>query len=335
MFAYLIRRLFFVVFVVWGVTFATFFIANVIPIDPAIAALGDNAREEQIREFRERYGLDKPIWQQYLIYMGRLLSGDLGNSLRTQRAVAEDLKEFFPATLELSVAAFLVTLLLGVPAGILAALQQNRATDVAVRVLALIGGATPVFFLAVLLQYVLARQLDLLPVQGRLDGFTFPPPRVTGLVGLDALLARDWSVFVDSLRHLVLPAFVLGSFSAAVLARMTRATMLEVLSQDYIRTARAKGVGPRAVVFRHALKNASLPILTLLGSLLGGLLSGAVLTETIFSWPGIGRYVTQSATSLDFPAVMGVTLLVGLVYALINLMVDLLYAFLDPRIRYA
>ncbi|WP_027881735.1 ABC transporter permease [Meiothermus rufus] len=335
MFSYLIRRLFFVVFVVWGVTFATFFIANVVPIDPAIAALGDNAREEQIREFRERYGLDKPIWQQYLIYMGRLLSGDLGNSLRTQRAVAEDLKEFFPATLELSVAAFLVTLLLGVPAGILAALQQNRATDVAVRVLALIGGATPVFFLAVLLQYVLARQLDLLPVQGRLDGFSIPPPRVTGLVGLDALLAHDWSVFVDSLRHLVLPAFVLGSFSAAVLARMTRATMLEVLAQDYIRTARAKGVGPRAVILRHALKNASLPILTLLGSLLGGLLSGAVLTETIFSWPGIGRYVTQSATSLDFPAVMGVTLLVGLVYALINLVVDLLYAFLDPRIRYA
>ncbi|WP_297558074.1 ABC transporter permease [Meiothermus sp.] len=335
MFPYLLRRLFFVIFVVWGVTFATFFIANVVPIDPAIAALGDNAREEQIKEFRERYGLDKPIWQQYLIYMGRLLSGDLGNSLRTQRAVAEDLKEFFPATLELSVAAFLVTLLLGVPAGILAALRQNKATDVTVRILALIGGATPVFFLAVLLQYVFARQFDLLPVQGRLDGFTFPPPRVTGMVGIDALLARDWGAFLDSLRHLVLPAFVLGLFSAAILARMTRATMLEVLSQDYIRTARAKGVPGRAVVFRHALKNASLPVLTLLGGLLGGLLSGAVLTETIFSWPGIGRYVTQSATSLDFPAVMGVTLLVGLVYALINLIVDLLYAFLDPRIRYA
>ncbi len=335
MLSYFIRRLFFVVFVAWGVTFTTFFIANVVPIDPAIAALGDNAREEQIKEFRERYGLDKPIWQQYLIYMGRLLSGDLGNSLRTGRAVLEDLKEFFPATLELSVAAFLVTLLLGVPAGILAALRQNKASDVTVRILALIGGATPVFFLAVLLQFVFARQLDFLPVQGRLDGFTFPPPRVTGMMGIDTLLARDWAAFLDSLRHLVLPAFVLGMFSAAILARMTRATMLEVLSQDYIRTARAKGVAGRAVIFRHALKNASLPILTLLGGLLGGLLSGAVLTETIFSWPGIGRYVTQSATSLDFPAVMGVTLLVGLVYALINLVVDLLYAFLDPRIRYA
>jgi peptide/nickel transport system permease protein len=334
MLSYLVRRLFFVVFVVWGVTFATFFIAQVVPVDPAIAALGENAREEQLQEFRERYGLNKSRLEQYLIYMGRLLSGDLGQSLRTGRSVAEDLREFFPATLELSLAAFVFAVLLGIPAGILASLFPNRAPDVAVRVLALLGGATPVFFSAVLLQYLLAQRLDVLPVQGRLDGFLFPPPRVTGMMGLDALLARDSTVFLDSLRHLVLPAFVLGMFSAAILARMTRATMLEVLAQDYIRTARAKGAVASAVIFRHALKNASLPILTLLGSLLGGLLSGAVLTETIFSWPGIGRYVTQSATSLDFPAVMGVTLLVGLVYAVVNLVTDLLYAFLDPRIRY-
>ncbi|PZA06610.1 MULTISPECIES: ABC transporter permease [unclassified Meiothermus] len=335
MFSYLVRRLFFVIFVVWGVTFATFFIAQVVPIDPAVAALGDNAREEQIQEFRERYGLNKSKPEQYLIYMKRLFAGDLGNSLRTQRPVLEDLREFFPATVELSVAAFLVALALGIPMGIWAAIRQNSSVDVGVRILALFGGATPVFFLAVLLQYVLAQRLDVLPVQGRLDGFLFPPPRVTGMVGVDALLARDWTAFFDSLKHLILPAFVLGAFSAAILTRMTRATMLEVLSQDYIRTARAKGLAERVVIFRHALKNASLPVLTLLGGLLGGLLSGAVLTETIFSWPGIGRYVTQSATSLDFPAVMGVTLLVGLVYALINLVVDLLYAFLDPRIRYA
>lgn len=334
MFSYFIRRLFFVIFVAWGVTFATFFIANVVPIDPALSALGDNAREDQIKEFRQRYGLDKPIWEQYAIYMGRLLSGDLGNSLRTQRTVAEDLREFFPATLELAFAAFVITLMIGIPAGILAALRQNSPTDVTVRILALVGGATPVFFLAVLLQYVLAQRLDLLPVQGRLDGFLFPPPRLTGVMTLDTLFARDFTAFLDALKHLILPAFVLALFNAAILARMTRATMLEVLAQDYIRTARAKGALPGTVVFRHALKNASLPILTLSGGLLGGLLSGAVLTETIFSWPGIGRYVTQSATSLDFPAVMGVTLLVGIVYAFINLVTDLLYAFLDPRIRY-
>jgi len=334
MFSYFVRRLFFVLFVIWGVTFATFFIANVVPIDPAQAALGDNAREEQLQEFREKNGLNKSKPEQYLIYMRRLLLGDLGNSLRTARPVVADLKEFFPATFELSLAAFILTLLIGVPAGILASLRQNSSTDVTVRILALLGGAMPVFFLAVLLQFVLAQKLRLLPVQGRLDGFLFPPPSVTGMMGLDTLIAGDFTAFVDLLKHLILPAFVLALFNAAILARMTRATMLEVLSQDYIRTARAKGLIGRVVIFHHALKNASLPVLTLLGGVLGGLLSGAVLTETIFSWPGVGRYVTQAATSLDFPAVMGVTLLIGLVYALINLITDLLYAFLDPRIRY-
>lgn len=324
-----------VLFVGVGITFVTFFIAQVIPIDPAVAALGENAREEQIREFRERYGLDKPILVQYALYLQRLLQLDLGRSLRTGRPVAEDLKEFFPATLELSLAAFLVAALLGLPAGIWAALKQNRFPDLLVRLLALLLGSTPVFFLAILLLEVLHRKLGLLPGPGRLDPYLIPPPSVTGMVTLDALLARDWVAFRDAFHHLVLPAFVLGSASAALLARMVRAAMLEVLSQDYIRTAWAKGLAAKQVVFRHALKNAALPVLTLLGGLMGGLLSGAVLTETIFSWPGLGRYVTQSATSLDFPAVMGVTLLVGLVYSLLNLLVDLFYALLDPRIRYA
>ncbi|MCS6869320.1 ABC transporter permease, partial [Thermus sp.] len=248
---------------------------------------------------------------------------------------AEDLKEFFPATLELSLAAFLVAVLLGLPAGIWAALRQNRPPDLLVRLFALLLGSTPVFFLAIFLLDLLHRQMGLLPGPGRLDPYLIPPPRITGMVTLDALLVRDWVAFRDALLHLLLPAFVLGSASAALLARMTRAAMLEVLSQDYVRTAWAKGLSERRVVLGHALKNAALPILTLLGGLMGGLLSGAVLTETIFSWPGLGRYVTQSATSLDFPAVMGVTLLVGLVYSLLNLVVDLLYALLDPRIRYA
>ncbi|RTH32749.1 peptide ABC transporter permease [Thermus scotoductus] len=333
--AYILRRLFMVVFVGVGITFITFFIAQVIPIDPAAAALGENAREEQIREFRERYGLDKPLLVQYGIYLQRLLHLDLGRSLRTGRPVAEDLREFFPATLELALAAFWVAILLGIPAGVWAALRQNRVPDLLVRLMALLLGSTPVFFLAILLLDLLHRRLGVLPGPGRLDPYLIPPPPVTGMVTVDALLARDFASFQDALAHLFLPAFVLGSASAALLARMVRAAMLEVLSQDYVRTAWAKGLSERQVVLRHALKNAALPVLTLLGGLMGGLLSGAVLTETIFSWPGLGRYVTQSATSLDFPAVMGVTLLVGVIYSLLNLVVDLLYALLDPRIRYA
>lgn len=264
--AYLLKRLVYALLVGLGITAVTFFVSQVIPIDPAVAALGENAREEQIREFRERYGLDEPLLVQYALYLKRLLQLDLGRSLRTGRPVAEDLKEFFPATLELALAAFLVALALGLPAGIWAALRQNRFPDLFVRISALLLGSTPVFFLAILLLDLLHRKLGLLPGPGRLDPFLLPPPRITGVVTLDALLVRDWVVFKDALAHLILPAFVLGSASAALLARMVRAAMLEVLSQDYVRTAWAKGLPEAQVVFKHALKNAALPVLTLLGA---------------------------------------------------------------------
>ncbi len=331
---YIVKRLFFVLFVVWGVTLATFFISQVIPGDPALAALGDHASEEMIAEFRQKNGLNDPVYQQYFQYVSRLARGDLGTSLRTGRPILNDLRDFFPGTIELSFAALLIAALLGIPAGILAALKQNQLPDLLVRLLALLGGATPIYWLAILLLEFLHNQLHLLPGPGRLDAYLLAPARVTGLVGIDALLAGDLQVFGDSLLHLILPAFVLGAFSAALLARMTRAAMLEVMSQDFIRTARAKGVSGNSVVVKHALRNAFLPVVTVLGGVLGGLLSGAVLTETIFSWPGVGNYATNAAISLDFPAVMGVTLLAGVAYALINLLTDLLYATLDPRISY-
>ncbi len=332
---YTIRRLFFVLFVVWGVSVATFFLSQVVPGDPALAALGDKATDEMIANFRVKNGLDKPVVVQYFSYVGRLLQGDLGTSLRTGRPIIDDLRDFFPGTLELSITALLIAALIGIPAGILAALNQNKPPDFIIRFLALLGGATPIYWLAILLLEFLHNKLRILPGPGRLDAYLLAPTRVTGFVGIDALLARDWQVFGDSLAHLILPAFVLGAFSSALLARMTRASMLETLSQDFIRTARSKGVSQAQVVVKHALRNAFLPVLTVLGGVLGGLLSGAVLTETIFSWPGIGRYTTDAAISLDFTAVMGVTLLAGMAYSIINLITDLLYALFDPRITYA
>jgi len=272
---------------------------------------------------------------QYGVYMVRLFQGDLGNSLRTQNPIAADLRQFFPATLELTLVAVVFSVLIGLPLGMLAALRHNRPPDLLARTFALVGGATPVYWLAILALNVFHERLGWLPGPGRIDAYSLAPPVRTGLVTLDALLAHDPEVFADALRHLVLPGLVLGAFSAALLTRMTRSAMLEVLSQDYVRTAHAKGVPGRAVVWKHALRNAALPILTVLGSLFGSLLTGAVLTETIFSWPGIGGYATSSAVSLDFPAVMGVTLVAGLAYSLVNLLVDLLYATFDPRISFS
>ncbi|MDT3681105.1 MAG: ABC transporter permease [Truepera sp.] len=334
MLAFLLRRLGSLVFVVWGVGFAAFFISQVVPADPAAAALGNNARPAQVAAYREKRGLDKPAWKQYLIYMKALVTGDLGRSLRTQRPILNDLRDFFPATFELTLAAMLFALALGIPAGILAAVQQDRPLDLGVRALALVGGATPVYWLAILMLQLFHAKLGWLPGPGRLDAYLLAPHRVTGILTLDAFLAQDWEVLVDALRHLLLPAVVLGAFSMALVARMVRSAMLETLSQDFVRTATAKGLPGRKVVMKHALRNAALPVLTVLGSLLGSLLTGAVLTETIFSWPGLGSYATASATALDFPAVMGVTLVAGLAYSLINLLVDVLYVVLDPRVSY-
>ncbi|WP_161884087.1 ABC transporter permease [Deinococcus alpinitundrae] len=335
MLIYILRRLALMVFVLWGVTLAAFLISHALPADPAAAALGNNAREAQLQEFRVRNGLDKSLPVQYGVYMGRLLTGDLGTSLRTQNSITADLKQFFPATLELTLGAVVFAVLIGLPLGILAALQHGKALDLLARIFALLGGATPVYWLAILALNVFHERLGWLPGPGRLDAYSLAPPVHSGLMTVDAVLARDPQVLVDGLRHLILPGLVLGAFSAALLTRMTRSALLEVLSQDYIRTARAKGLKGSRVIWRHALKNAALPLLTVFGSLFGSLLTGAVLTETIFSWPGIGSYATTSAISLDFPAVMGVTLVAGLAYSLVNLIVDLAYASFDPRISFS
>lgn len=334
MLVYILKRLGLMVFVLWGVTLGAFLISHTLPADPAAAILGNNAREEQLVEFRKKHGLDQPLPIQYMRYMGDLAQGNLGTSLRTQNAITSDLKTFFPATLELTLVAVLFALLIGLPLGIIAALWHGKWPDLLARIFALLGGATPVYWLAILALNIFHERLRWLPGPGRLDSYSLPPPVKTGLVTIDALLVGDREVFVDALRHLIMPGIVLGAFSAALLTRMTRSALLEILSQDYIRTARAKGMNQARVIWRHAMRNAALPILTVFGALFGGLLTGAVLTETIFSWPGIGGYATTSAITLDFPAVMGVTLVAGLAYSVVNLLVDLAYALFDPRISY-
>lgn len=329
---FIFRRFLGLLFVLVGVSVLTFSLAQLVPVDPAVVALGQNAREEQIAAYRAELGLDRPVVEQYLIYLKRLLQGDLGNSIRTRRAVAADLIDFLPATIELSLAALLVSLVLGIPLGIVASVQRNRLPDALARLLALVGGSLPIFYLGLLGLGLFYRQLRWLPGPGRLDTTMPPPAQITGMFTIDALLQGDWPALQNSLMHLILPALVLGYYSTAVLLRMTRSAMLEVLSQDYVRTARAKGLREQMVVLRHALKNAMLPVLTTIGVTFGSLLSGAVLTETIFNWPGLGRYATTSVTSLDFPAVMGVTLVAAIVYPTVNMLVDIGYHLLDPRI---
>jgi peptide/nickel transport system permease protein len=333
MFRFIVRRISGLILVMVGVSIITFILAHLVPVDPAAAALGQNAREDQIAAYREQLGLDRPVVEQYFTYVSRLLRGDLGVSIRTRRPVADDLLDFLPATLELSLAALLVSLFFGIPLGMAAALRRNSWVDALARVLALVGGSVPIFYLGLLLIGLFYRQLRWLPGPGRLDSTVNPPAFVTGLYSLDALLTGNWEVLQNSLSHLILPAVTLGYFSTAVLLRMTRSAMLEVLSQDYVRTAHAKGLGQQVVVWRHALRNALPPVLTTIGVTFGSLLSGAVLTETIFNWPGLGRYATTSVTSLDFPAVMGVTLIAAIVYPLVNTLVDIAYTFVDPRIR--
>ncbi len=331
--SFFLRRLVGIIGVLIGVSIITFAISHVIPADPVAAALGDHATDAQIAAFRAEYRLDQPLVNQYLIYMGGLVNGNLGMSIRTRRPVSADLRDYVPATLELALAALLVSLLIGIPAGVWSSVMRNQPPDHLVRVLTLIGGSLPTFWLGLVLIGLFYNDLGWLPGGGRIDPFIVPPTCITGLYVVDSILTDNLPALTSSFEHLILPAITLGYYSTAVIARMMRSSMLEVLNQDYLRTARAKGLRERSVILLHAFRNAFIPTFTIIGVTFGSLLSGAVLTETVFSWPGLGLYATASAVNLDFPAVMGVTLLAAIVYSLVNLAVDIGYHFLDPRIQ--
>ncbi|MGF1552156.1 MAG: ABC transporter permease [Paracoccaceae bacterium] len=317
-----------------GLTAITFFIGRVMPVDPVLAIVGDRASAEVYDRVYRELGLDEPIWWQYLLFMGDLLRGDLGTSIQTSRPVLDDLMRFFPATLELATAATLVGAGLGVPLGVVAAVNQGRAIDHVVRVVALIGYSAPIFWLGMIALLVFYAQLGWAPGPGRLDVFYqgLVPP-VTGLLTVDAMLAGDWTVFRNALAHLALPTAVLGTFALAYIARMTRSFMLDQLGQEYVLAARVKGLPERVVIWRHAFANVSVQLITIIGLTYASLLEGSVLTETVFAWPGIGQYITTALFKSDMNAVIGGTIVVGLCFVGVNMLSDLLYRLVDPRTR--
>ena len=315
-------------------TLVVFLISNTVPGDPVLAQLGDIAasNKEFLAEWRAKWGLDLPLWQRYLIFLKGLVHGDLGISISSQRPVLDDIRNYAPATIELATVSFVLAILLGVPLGIMAAVRRDTWIDHTARVVSLIGVSSPTFWLAFIMLAVFYGGLEIAPGPGQLDPIALAPDRVTGLLLIDTVIAGDWGTFRDAAAHLVLPSIVLAAATLGLITRTTRASMLESIQQDYVRVARAKGLRKSTIILGHVFPNALIPVVTLGGLAYAQLLSGAVMTETIFSWPGLGLYTFRSAAALDFPAIMGITLVVALVYLLINLMIDISYAYLDPRV---
>jgi len=331
---YILRRLALLPLLLLGVSLLLFVITHLIPADPAKLIAGPHAGPEQIAEVRRVFGLERPLPQQYLVFLAGLARGDLGTSIQTNRAVAADLREYFPATFELTATAMVATILIGVPLGVVAAIRRGGLIDLTAQLLSLSGLSFPIFFFGLLMQLLFSRWLGWLPLGGRIGSDVTAPAGPTGLYVLDALAAGDVAALASALQYLVLPALTLTLAVLALVVRMTRSSMLEVLSQDFIRTARAKGLVSRTVYLRHGLRNALIPVVTVMGLFSGGLLGGVFLVELIFAWPGVGLYSVDAILALDYPAIMGTALLVTVVYILVSLLVDVAYAFLDPRIRY-
>ena len=334
MLRYVVRRLLLLVPILLGVSILIFFWIRALPGSPAEALLGERATPQLVHQLRERYGLDKPVYQQYWAYLRTTLSGDLGVSVATHRRVVDEIKQRFPATIELAIGAMIFAVGFGVPLGFFAAKKYGGFFDHATLIGSLLGISIPIFFLAILLKYFFSVKWQLLPSVGRED-VTLNTPHPTNFYILDAIIARDWYALWDAIQHLILPAIALGSIPLAVITRITRASVLDVQNEDYVRTARAKGLPPLEVDRRHVLRNALLPISTIIGLQTGLLLSGAVLTETVFAWPGMGSWLRDAIFARDYPVLQGGILFLAVVFVMVNLIVDLSYALINPRIRYS
>jgi len=318
-----------------GITLVAFVLTHLVPGDPAAANLGQRAVGDPaaVAAFRHQYGLDRPLPVQYVVYLKNLLHGNLGISEQSHRPVLADLEEYAPATIELALFAIALSVVIGISLGIVAAVFHDRWPDHVIRVVSLGGVSMPVFWIALVAFYLLFFKLGWLPGGGRLDPTQNPPTHLTGMFTVDAAVHGQWTLFWSALRHLILPGLVLAIFTIGMLTRLTRAAMLEIMGNDYVRAARLKGLPERVVILRHVLRPALVPVITVAGVAFGNLLAGTVLVENIFSWPGLGQYAYRSAVNLDLPAIMGVSLFVALVYIVVNLIVDLLYGIIDPRIR--
>ncbi len=330
--SYLLFRIVTILPTLLGVVVLTFFLSHGIEGDPARMMAGDAADPAVLERIREQFKLDEPLHVQLGAYVANLARGNLGISFQSRQPVLQSIAERFPATAELTFFSVVFALAGALPLGVLSAVHRNRPADHVVRVLSVVGASMPAFWSGLMLIWLFYGRLDWLPAGGRLDVQMSPPPHLTGLYTVDSLLAGQWATFGASLQHLILPTFVLGYSYLALLARMVRSSMLEVLAQDYVQIARAKGLPEGAVVRRHALRNALMPVTTLAGLAFASLLGGAVLTETIFAWPGVGKFVVDATLYLDYPVIMGFTLVIALVYMAVNLAVDLLYGWLNPQI---
>jgi len=317
-----------------GLLAVTFFIGRVIPVDPVLAIVGDRASEHVVQRVREELGLNKPLWQQFGLYVGKALQGDFGTSVLTSNPVWDDIRKTFPATLELATCGILLGAGLGVPLGVWAAVRRGGLVDHAVRVMGLVGYSVPIFWLGLMGLVLFYARLGWVGGPGRIDvAYEYSVARVSGLLLLDAAIAGEWEAWRNAFSHLVLPASLLGYFSLAYISRMTRSFMLNELAQEYVVAARAKGLTETRIIWRHALRNAMVPLVTVIALSYAGLLEGSVLTETVFSWPGLGLYITNSLQNADMNAVLGGTVVVGTVFIALNLLSDLLYRLLDPRTR--
>lgn len=330
---YIIKRVLNVILMLFAVSIIIFLLIRLAPGDPARTLAGEHASAEMLEQMRKEWGLDKPIYEQYFIWFKHAIRGDFGRSILTHNSVLSELLYRFPSTLELSIFAMIFATSIGLFAGIISAVKRYSVFDYFTMLIALFGVSMPVFWLGIMLLILFGLKLDLFPIGGRLSVFYSIKP-ITGLYLIDSLVSLNFPAFFDAVKHLILPSIALGTIPMAFIARITRSSMLDVMSRDYIRTARAKGLKEKSVIIKHALRNALIPIITASGTEFALLLGGAVLTETVFSWPGLGTYIVQAVNARDYPVVQGAVIFIAFIIAVVNLIVDLFYAVIDPRIHY-